>query len=142
MIAMVGKILGLGKKSDYFLEFDEAKSAASAPTEPAKKSEPAPVKTEAPKAEAVEPKKEKAAKQAKAKKAEKPKAEKAPAPVAATVAPEPVKEPAPLNSGIVPTPAGMTFASDYLMPKPKASRRRPGPSMTMFKDMARQVGRR
>ena len=145
MIAMIGKVLGLGKKSDYFLEFDESKSAEPAPTEPVKKPEPAPVAVEAPKAEAkveaVEPKKEKAAKPAKAKKAAKAKAEKAAAPVAKTVAPAPVKEPAPINSGVVKTPAGMTFASDYLMPKMNGSRRRPGPSMTMFKDMARQVGR-
>jgi outer membrane biosynthesis protein TonB len=32
-----------------------------------------------------------------------------------------------------------TFAPDYLMPTPSPSRRRPGPSYDMFKDMARQV---
>jgi outer membrane biosynthesis protein TonB len=32
-----------------------------------------------------------------------------------------------------------TFATDYLMPTPTRSRRRPGPSLNMFKDMARQA---
>ncbi len=33
----------------------------------------------------------------------------------------------------------MTFATQYLMPTPTKSRRRPGPSLDMFKDMARQA---
>jgi len=32
-----------------------------------------------------------------------------------------------------------TFAGQYLMPTPSKSRRKPGPSLNMFKDMARQV---
>lgn len=32
-----------------------------------------------------------------------------------------------------------TFAGQYLMPIPNNSRRKPGPSLNMFKDMARQV---
>ena len=35
--------------------------------------------------------------------------------------------------------AEMTFATQYLMPTPTNSRRRPGPSLDMFKDMARQA---
>ncbi|MDJ0714545.1 MAG: hypothetical protein QNJ54_10035 [Prochloraceae cyanobacterium] len=33
----------------------------------------------------------------------------------------------------------MTFATQYLIPTPTKSRRRPGPSLDMFKDMARQA---
>lgn len=33
----------------------------------------------------------------------------------------------------------VTFAPNYLMPTPSNSRRRPGPSMNMFRDMARQA---
>ncbi|MGB3533080.1 MAG: hypothetical protein WBA13_06135 [Microcoleaceae cyanobacterium] len=54
--------------------------------------------------------------------------------------PAPQQELPPLNS-IQKTPEGMTFSTDYLMPKSNGSRRRPGPSLKMFKDMARQVGR-
>lgn len=32
----------------------------------------------------------------------------------------------------------VTFAPDYLLPKPSPGRRRPGPSMNPFRDMARQ----
>ncbi|MDJ0635823.1 MAG: hypothetical protein QNJ34_21730 [Xenococcaceae cyanobacterium MO_188.B29] len=32
-----------------------------------------------------------------------------------------------------------TFATDYLLPTPSSSRRRPGPSLNKFKDMARQA---
>ncbi|MDJ0725270.1 MAG: hypothetical protein QNJ38_09180 [Prochloraceae cyanobacterium] len=32
-----------------------------------------------------------------------------------------------------------SFAGQYLMPTPSKSRRKPGPSLNMFKDMARQV---
>ncbi len=55
--------------------------------------------------------------------------------------PKKEKELPPINS-IQPTPKEMTFSPNYLMPKPTGSRRRPGPSLKMFKDMARQVGRR
>jgi len=143
----IGKLLGLNKKSDYYLELDDAKGNASAPpkAEPqpeAPKAEkvkaPEASKVEAPKAEKVEaPKAEKKTKKT-AKKA--PQAEKAPAAPAA-VQPKPAPEPPPLNQGLSPTPAGMTFATDYLLPKATPSRRRPGPSMNMFKDMARQVSR-
>ncbi|MGC9527876.1 MAG: hypothetical protein ACP5D7_20260 [Limnospira sp.] len=127
----IGKLLGLNKKSDYYLELDEAKGNGSAPP----KAEPKP---EAPKAEKVEAPKAEKKTQKTAKKA--PKAEKAPAAPAA-VPSKPAPEPPPLNQGLSPTPAGMTFATDYLLPKATPTRRRPGPSMNLFKDMARQVSR-
>ncbi|MGF1494402.1 MAG: hypothetical protein ACFBSC_18555 [Microcoleaceae cyanobacterium] len=54
-------------------------------------------------------------------------------------APKPLEQLPSLNP-VQPTPAGMTFA-DYMVPKSTTSRRRPGPSLDRFKNMARQVGR-
>lgn len=135
----IGKLFGLNKKSDYYLELDEAKGNGSAPPKAEPKPEaPKAEKVKAPEASKVEaPKAEKKTKKT-AKKA--PQAEKAPAAPAA-VPSQPAPEPPPLNQGLSPTPAGMTFATDYLLPKATPSRRRPGPSMNMFKDMARQVSR-
>lgn len=114
-------LLGGKKKETYFLEFSDA---ASTPTAPAKVE---PAKVEAPKAPKAE------APKAKAAKAEAPKAS-APAPVA-PVAPA-IAPPTPK-----PAPVLTTFAPEYLTPTLGASRRRPGPSLTMFKDMARSMGR-
>lgn len=124
-------MLGIGKifrpkKSEYFLEFGDAKGNESAKTEakPAKPA-PAPAPKDIPQAAVAKPE----------------------APKPTTIAtqpevkPEPPKEPAPLNNGVVKTPAGMTFAPDYLMPQPTGSRRRPGQNMAMFKEMARQMKR-
>ena len=43
------------------------------------------------------------------------------------------------TNGRVEAQGESTFAPKYLMPTPTNSRRRPGPSMNMFRDMARQV---
>jgi outer membrane biosynthesis protein TonB len=149
----IGKLLGRNKKSDYYLELGEGKGSEAASPQPESKPEPqpeAPVaeapaveKTEAPQAEPtpkVAAKKELKAK-GKAKAKAKAKAKTLAAP-AAPVQPKVATEPPPLNQGLNPTPAGMTFATDYLLPKPTASRRRPGPNMNLFKDMARKVSPR
>jgi len=47
--------------------------------------------------------------------------------------------PAPSTNGKVEPQAELTFAPNYLMPTASQSRRRPGPSLDMFRDMARQV---
>ena len=47
--------------------------------------------------------------------------------------------PAPSTNGKVEPQAEQTFAPNYLMPTASQSRRRPGPSLDMFRDMARQV---
>jgi hypothetical protein len=47
--------------------------------------------------------------------------------------------PAPSTNGKVDPQAEQTFAPNYLMPTASQSRRRPGPSLDMFRDMARQV---
>ena len=119
----IGGLVGLGKKSEFFMELDEADGAAdSAPAAPAKAepraTAPAPAATTA---------QAKAAPKASAKSADKApaKAAPAPAPVAA-----PPAEP-------VPT----AFASEYLtvVGTSQPRRRRPGPSLSPFMDMAKQV---
>lgn len=143
---MILKRLGIGKKSEYFLEAeplsaeDHAKPAAdpAAPKIEAK-AEPAKAKAketeltakaaakapETPEltAKAAEPNQKKFKK---VKTAEPEVAPKAVAPKAAAPAP---------------APATVNFATDYLMTA-NTPRRRPGPSLDMFKDMAKQVGPR
>jgi hypothetical protein len=116
------KIFG-SKKEEFFLEIDDSKEAskAEAPVTPA----------ETPKAptEATEPKEEQPAVEAPKPEAPKPEAPKAPPAVpmpAKPKAPEPV----------------VLFAPNYLMPLPNPTRRRPGPNMAAFLDMAKQMKRR
>jgi hypothetical protein len=129
------------KSKGYFLELDDTGSVKSA-TE-TKKPEPVKAQTEAP---------DKAAEPAKSAVAtiERPKAEpakpiengkvKAKAqPVAPVTAPAAPATPAATQNGKVEPESTQTFAPNYLMPKTSNSRRRPGPSMDMFRDMARQV---
>lgn len=125
---MLGKIFR-SKKSEYFLEFGDNKKTDTTKTESAPASAPA-TKAEPANKEAT------AARIATAKAATTKPAAAEPQPK-----PEAPKEPAPLNSGVVKTPAGMTFAPDYLMPQSTGGRRRPGQNMTMFKQMARQMKR-
>ncbi|MBE9159420.1 hypothetical protein IQ265_21685 [Nodosilinea sp. LEGE 06152] len=128
----VGGLVGLGKKSEFFMELDEADDssqpaiAPSAPA-PAAKAEPAAVTKAPAKAAAKAP--AKAETKASAKTQAKPTAKKE------TKAPVPALAAAPAE----PVPTG--FASNYLtsvgtsMPR----RRRPGPSLSPFMDMAKQV---
>ncbi len=115
----VGSLVGLGKKSEFFMEATDAEGGSKAPVAV---SAPAP----AAKVEAVPTVDAKAPAPAKASTPPAPKAAPAAAPVLAAIAAEPV-----------PT----AFASSYLtsvgttMPR----RRRPGPSMSPFMDMAKQV---
>ena len=144
---MIGKIFGFNKKSDYYLEFDEAKGSDAAKSEPApEKPAPAPAETQAKQPEHA-PAPKPAKKTAKA--ADKPTSKKeakqqAKATVESISVPqkEQPSEEAPFNGGLEATPEGMTFAPDYLMKQSSGGRRRPGPSLNMFKDMAREVGRR
>lgn len=112
-----------GKKSEYFLEFEEAKGTGSATTAPAEPPAPvAPAVAETP----ATPVKSKKAEKTSAPKAAAPKAKKsesAPAPAAA-----PAQPAAPVGG----------FATEYLMPGP-TPRRRPGPNMKTFLDMASQM---
>jgi hypothetical protein len=140
------------KGRGYYLELDESGNTQAV----AEGKNPQPVKAavataEKPKAEEANGKQPEPAKAAVAT-AEKPKAE--PAAKAkklkSTQKEVPSKDetvkveaqpnpPAPALNGKVEPQAEMTFAPNYLLPTASRSRRRPGPSMDMFRDMARQV---
>jgi outer membrane biosynthesis protein TonB len=129
------------KGKGYFLELDE--TGNTKPAAIAKSSE-------APKLESPSPAKAPEPVKAAVATLERPKAE----PAAEAKKPEPAKAPAASENGKVkveaqpnpPAPANNgkaqsdpTFAPNYLLPTASNSRRRPGPSMDMFRDMARQV---
>ena len=120
-----GKVLGLGNKSDYYVEVDSSKGAEPAPSV-------APVAAAAvatsPVAQAAAPESVKPAASA-------------PAPAPTAVAASPVKQ----NGKAVENgkaAENVTFAPDRLLTlSSTGGRRRPGPSLSPFKDMARQVQR-
>ncbi|MBI4782441.1 MAG: hypothetical protein HY785_14160 [Oscillatoriophycideae cyanobacterium NC_groundwater_1537_Pr4_S-0.65um_50_18] len=140
---MILKRLGIGKKSEYFLEAEplsadetkahtEAKVAAvpaKAPDAPAADAPAAAVSTPA-KAKPTE------AKPAEAKQKKLKKTKAADEPKASAPAPAPKAAPAPK-----PEPTVVNFATDYLLTI-GTPRRRPGPSLDSFKDMAKQVNPR
>jgi hypothetical protein len=159
---MILRRLGIGKKSEYFLE---AKPDASGD---AKKPEAKAPEAKKPEAKAPEPKQE-AQPEAKAAAPIDPKAVEAalavegttngaaPAPAPAPAPPakqkkmKQAKAPAPVApapAAVVPAPkpvvakpATANFATEYLLPS-GTPRRRPGPSLDGFKTMARQVSPR
>ncbi|MGB3514290.1 MAG: hypothetical protein WBA93_34785 [Microcoleaceae cyanobacterium] len=134
LFAGVFGILGnlLGKKSDYLLEFDDAKGTDAPKQEPAKtEGAPKAAKTEA-KPATETAKAAKAAKKSQRAKLEEP----APPKVAAP-------QPPVTNVNISQKPEEVVlFAPNFLMPKPTAKRRRPGPSMSMFRSMAQDMNLR
>jgi type IV secretory pathway VirB10-like protein len=137
---------GSTKSEPKALKAEPAKAAAAAVAEPAKAAaavvaaatepvkaavatiEAAPEKVEA----ALTEKKAKTLKSAKAAKAKAAESENSKVTVEAQPNP-----PAPETNGKVADQ--VTFAPNYLMPTASSSRRRPGPSMNTFRDMARQV---
>lgn len=136
LFAGVFGILGnlLGKKSEYILEFEDAKGTGAPKQESAKTPEASTAtKTEAkPAPETAKAAKSKAAKKSQRAKLQEP----APPKVAA---PQP-----PITNGkISQKPEELVlFAPNFLMPKPTAKRRRPGPSMIMFRNMAQDMNRK
>lgn len=113
------------KSKDYFLELDDIGAVKSEPE--VKKPEPAQA-TKAPEAEAKKPAGKKPA--AKAAKAPEPKPQKA----------APQATPAAASNGKAEPQPGLTFAPNNLLPlKTNSGRRRPGPSMSSFLEMARQM---
>ncbi len=114
----IAGIFGIGKKGEYFMELDEASAPATAPAQPA--AEPAP----APPAAVASTASQEPALKAVAK------------PAAAPVKPTAVTQPQ--------APLVTNFATDYLVnPRINRSpRRRPGPSMSPFKDMVRDMSRK
>jgi hypothetical protein len=134
--SIIGAILGVfgvGKKSEFFLELDEADSGAKG--DAASEGTAAPASATAPQATPSQA-------SAPAKSSSSAPEKTAPAP---QQQPKPAAEPAPLVTSAAktakPAPDAGTFATDYLV-NPKLStggRRRPGPSLSPFKDLARQV---
>ncbi|HIK11463.1 MAG TPA: hypothetical protein IGS52_14560 [Oscillatoriaceae cyanobacterium M33_DOE_052] len=124
---MLGPLKNLfGKKSEYYLEIEDAKGTGVAPTP---KAAPA-AKPEAPKAVAAPAAKPAAPKAAATPAPAAPKAAATPAPAAPPKpAPAPQKAPEPVSG----------FATSYLMPNATTPRRRPGANMTSFLSMAQQV---
>lgn len=121
----VGGLVGLGKKSEFFMELDESDSSAQpaalpAPAETKSVAAPAKATTKAPAQASA-----KAATKAPAKAATKAPAKAAPAPVATAPA-EPV-----------PTAFASTYLTTVGTSLPR--RRRPGPSLSPFLNMAKQV---
>jgi hypothetical protein len=111
-------IFGIGKKSEYYLEADEADSSSALQEKP----------QAATKQEQPTPAQENASAPAQATKTEAPAAEAKPAPAPKPVPVQP--KPEPIGS----------FATNYLnAPSSSKGRRRPGPSLSPFKEMAKQV---
>jgi len=111
------KLVGLGKKSEYFLEADAAKGTASEAKAPAPQK---PVAAPKPKPQPAAP---------------------APALAAASTNGK-VENPAPAVAAATPVataePQVKNFAPNFSM-NGTSSRRRPGPSMNPFLDMAKQI---
>lgn len=137
---MVLKFLGIGKKSEFFLEAPPADSQPAAKTEAANPAAPEPSHVDAkavlaPVAEKISEATSKVKKTLKEvnvekkAKAEKGGAEKNGAAPTAPAAPAPKPEPTLTN-----------FATTLQVNN--TPRRRPGPSLNMFKDMAKQVNSR
>jgi outer membrane biosynthesis protein TonB len=137
---MVLKFLGI-KKTEYFLEAEPQSPNGSEPAtkeqsqeEPVAKPTPDPVEAEAPPTPAAnkvtEPAKTAKAKTKKEKKA------KSETPAVEVIETTPQEAKAEIAS----LPASSTnFATDHLIPV-NTPRRRPGPSLDLYKDMARQMG--
>jgi hypothetical protein len=120
--AIIG-LVGIGKKSEFYMELNEADSGS-----PAQAAEP----EAKPAAKSVA--KPAAAPVAPASTVEKSAPAPMPTPVAVVAPPKPAAPAAPVPS----------FAANYLMTAGPSlpRRRRPGPSMSSFKDMAKQMNGR
>ena len=118
----IAGIFGIGKKGEYFMELDEASAPAPtpapAPTQPAAEPAPAVAST------ATQETPAQSAPKAIAK------------PATETVKPAKATQP---QAALV-----TNFATDYLVNSKmnRAPRRRPGPSMSPFKDMVRDMSRK
>ncbi|MBD1931048.1 MULTISPECIES: hypothetical protein [Cyanophyceae] len=143
-----------GKKSGYYMELDESKDSNGqkkaepvkaqqsqdkkpepAKTQPSQEKKPEPAKVEAstPKKDSPKPEKKSEEKTEAAAIAQRPKVE-----LVQTA--EGVEAVPATSNGKVPASNDTTFAPKYLNPVTSSkSRRRPGPSMSNFMDMARQV---
>ncbi len=120
----LGAVNKLFQTKELYLELDEAETGKVKSEAPAKKKETA--------------KKQETAKEQETAKVESKAPAKQPKPVKAVAATaQPVKAVASTNGKVEPQP-GVTFAPNSLLPL-ATSRRRPGPSMNKFREMARGV---
>lgn len=117
-----GKVLGLGKKSEFFLEAEPSSSAATEPAaSPTTTTAAAPAAASATvttNGKVAEPVKTVAA---------------------ATPAVTPAPTPAATPAAAAASASNGTFAPNFLLGNSQGSRRRPGPSMNPYLDMAKQV---
>lgn len=134
----IAKIFGIGKKGEFFMELDDADS-------PALESQSAPNKAEQAQAKPAQAEKVKAPVKVAEKSGEQPQQAQASFKEQLPAAPEPAKtEKAPAAATKAEMPEISNFATDYLVnPRVNRSpRRRPGPSLSPFKEMAKTVGRK
>ncbi|HEY9639363.1 MAG TPA: hypothetical protein V6C57_02705 [Coleofasciculaceae cyanobacterium] len=134
---MILKRLGIGKKSEYFLEAPPLSQDESQVN--AKKVDPQP-KPEST-AAGITPADVKAAQIAEAPAAAESASSQKKSKQAKAAVDQPKTAVAPKAAAPKVEPATANFATDYLIPK-DTPRRRPGPSLDMFKDMAKQVNPR
>jgi hypothetical protein len=143
IFSFIGGLLGGGKSGGYYMDAGEAQPAKA----PAKSADEAPAKAEPAKAEpakATSVKTEPAkAEPLKAAPTQATKVEAAPAKAEAAKADTATlngsKPPASPNVALnMPQPT-VSFATEYLAPKPTNSRRRPGANMSAFLEMAKDV---
>lgn len=119
LLSGILKIFGIGK-SEFYVELDESKAVGTTPA-----TQPAPVKVEA-------------APQAQASAVAEPAVVTVEQPVN-RLEPQPVTASAPAAPKPDPSKSSDTFAPQFLVPKAQGGRRRPGPSLSSFMDLAREV---
>lgn len=150
---MLGKLLGKGKKSGYYLELSEDEIAAvpepsvkPAPQAPVAKVEPTPATSKT--AAATEPTATPAAPQATVPDVAAAVSKAAAAIPQEVAVPEPMSDPLELIRTALAAAANQTSETEpkstptfaeYSAPLAKARRRRPGPSMSPFKSMAKDM---
>ncbi|MGF1496117.1 MAG: hypothetical protein ACFB8W_04745 [Elainellaceae cyanobacterium] len=127
LFGSLAKLVGLGGKSDYFLELDEPQATEAQPATAAKPAEPTPAPAPAKPAPAPQPARPQTA-----------------APTAAQAAPQPAASANAATANAAATngksEGEMTFAPNYMLSlSTNGGRRRPGPSLSPFMDMAKQV---
>jgi hypothetical protein len=138
IFSFIGGLLGGGKSGGYYMDAGEAQPAMA----PSKSADEAPAKAEPAKATSVKTEPAKA-EPLKAAPTQATKVEAAPAKAEAAKADTATlngsKPPASPNVALnMPQPT-VSFATEYLAPKPTNSRRRPGANMSAFLEMAKDV---
>ena len=135
----IAKVFGLGQKGDFYMELDESGAPTPATSVAPNNAAPVAADNNSQKVKA-RGKASKAAAAAKLKEA----APSSSAPVTSTAPKAKTAVTAPKSEAVPAAPKLTNFATDYLVnPKlNRAPRRRPGPSVSPFKDMAKQLGRR